>query len=300
VRLDQPQVRYAGLRRIAFLTLTAARASGLLRRRARLAGLRWSEVTRTLPDVTGVVSATENLLTVIADDGDGDAAGRLDGATVARPPIRTGQPLTELRDRITSLGQTAWEQQHSDEPALGDLTAIASAALAWLTAIRRCPAPAAVTSPQPLAMVSATATAAWTKVRALLCGLTTLTGATPAVQGNAARLRQLLRDITELTDTGDSTPHELENVARIHDTLAEGIAVVTEIAVRNRTTLSTMQRRAKLWVPSSSLTRDELSEHPTLADEWLHRRYVRALPRHVTPVLDAYTAAGQSLLAEHR
>jgi hypothetical protein len=150
-----------------------------------------------------------------------------------------------------------------------------------------------------MATVSATATAGWTEVRTLLGGLTALIGATPAVRGNIARLRQLLRDVTELADAGDSSAYELENVARIHDTLAEGIAVLAEIAVRNRTTLSTMHRRAELWVPSTSLTRDELSEHPTLAGEWLHRRYVGALPRHVTPVLDAYTAAAQALLAEH-
>ena len=86
------------------VVLVATRSESLLRRRARDAGLCWSQVSRPLPDQTAVRATAYHLLASMADDEAADWLRTLPGA---RPGVRTCDPLTELRDRLGRLHQSA-------------------------------------------------------------------------------------------------------------------------------------------------------------------------------------------------
>lgn len=117
------------LRRLAGMVAAIAETEPLLRRLASHVGHPVNTPQGELPDLSEVLdSAHAAASTAGLEHTDGDTgvpARILEQATVARPSIRTNDPLVEITDRVTAIRRGAWDQLQQPDPSLHAITDIA-------------------------------------------------------------------------------------------------------------------------------------------------------------------------------
>ena len=294
--LDDPAVRRAGYAQLAALAGPLAGAAPVLARRAVDAGADWTRLEHLLPnaelaarsatDVRALARAgaiAKTLANTLA------GAERLDTLQVARPAVRTGEPLVELGDRWARLHRTAWQLSRDPRPGVGTLADYATAAVLLTEATgavlnRAAQVDAARGRPaqpwQRQAHALAEQATGWRQVRVELAALRTPTPALLGVRADIHALRDLL---IALSDPRTAAP-----AIRSLPVLLAGTRTLPDLATFNAATLDRIAATGDLYVTGAALPRDLLSDNRTLAAARLRNTLVAAPPELVDPARDAY------------
>ena len=124
--LRDPGARQAGLAQVGDLAATLMSGADHLALRAGQADISWPEVRRLLPDF----GETRAYARDAAGLGSLPTWASLDELTVARAPIRTGEPAAEFTDRMRRLRLIAWENARSTHPSVDTLKTYATLGVA--------------------------------------------------------------------------------------------------------------------------------------------------------------------------
>lgn len=249
------------VRRLAALVGTAAVTEPLLRRLAEHLAGRDEVLGVGLPDLTAVRDLASASLQEAAAQARGDpgAASAVEQVTVARPAVRTDDPLTEITDRVTAIRRAAWDQLRQEHPSLHTITDIArlathiEATRFRLTAHRTA----------PLTSVTAPKAGAWHQVWTELRQLRGLTAPDLEVREHARAVERLITRVvrpgaTDLHDrievNGVTAPsmdlREAEARRRLAAVLREAGDQLAGTAPWTHTTLDRLTRASELYVPA--------------------------------------------------
>ena len=268
--LDDPAVRRAGYAQLAALAGPLAGAAPLLARRAVDAGADWTRLEHLLPNAELAAQSATDVRALaragaIAKTLANTLAGaeRLDTLQVARPAVRTGEPLVELGDRWARLHRSAWQLSRDPRPGVGTLADYATAAVllteaTGATLSRAAQADTAQGRPAQPWQRHADALAAqatgWRQVRVELAALRTPTPALLGVRADIHAIRDLLITLTD--------PRTAAPAIRTLPVLLAGTRTLPDLATFNAATLDRLAATGDLYVTGAALPRDLLSEQP--------------------------------------
>ena len=294
--LDDPAVRRAGYAQLAGLVGPLAGAAPLLARRVIEAGADWTRLEHLLPNAETAAQSAADVRAparpgAIAKTLANTLAGaeRLDTVEVARPAVRTGEPLVELGDRLARLHRTAWQLSRDPHPGVGTLADYATAAVllteatgavlhraAYVDTARGRPA-------QPWQRQADALTAqatGWRQVRVELAALRTPTPAPLGVRADIHAIRDLLITLSD--------PRTAAPAMRTLPVLLAGTRTLPELATFNVATLDRLAATGDLYATGAALPRDLLSEDRALAATRLRNELVAAPAELVDPARDSY------------
>jgi hypothetical protein len=264
---EATRLRYLGergpvVRRLAALVAATAEAEPLMRRLAGDVQNRGEVLGVGLPDLGRVRETASATLgeTVTHARGDPAAAPVFDQATVARPTVRTGDPFTEITDRVAVIRRTAWDLLYQEHPSLHAITDIARLATHIEATRFRLTAHRAT----PLSPLTAPKAAAWHQVWTELRQLRGLTPPDADIRGHARVVEGLIARFARpgpadtmrwpvsdgagtasMIDLGDP-----ENRRRLATVLRHAGDQLAETAPWTHTTLDRLTQTGQLYVPA--------------------------------------------------
>lgn len=282
--LDAPAVRSSGILDLANLTDCVLAAHRDLTLRSGQAGLRWTEVARLLPELDGLRTANRRVLTV----GDSDPAGRrlLDDLGIARPTIRTGEPLTELGDRILRLRRTAWQLQRNPRVGVASLTDLATAAVIFHTYAAQAAVP-----PGWQTGIAEQARDAWSVAHLHLRELRTATPGLAIARSDLLGIRDTCRRLLAAPDTRGAGAGPVGGLRDQATVVAGGLRAFRNIAGIAADRLDQLSYTGQLYVSGRRLTGDQVTDDPNLVTAKLEGALVVAPREQAEPALDALHAA---------
>lgn len=283
-------MRAAAFGELAAVTIPVASAATSLGLRAGQAGIDWSEVEELVP-------ATGPLLEVALEARSlGGLAGfgaPLAELGVARPAVRSGDPVVELGDRLARLHRMAWQLTREERVGACTLADFAVAGvlvhdyagqlLRDVGASRG--SPVDLGARRGLARLEAGG-AAWRLVHLHVRQLRTTTPALMGLRADVVAVRRLLDELA--AHPGASTSRRLEAV------VVGGARGFGDVARWNLQVVDQLDRRGQLLVPGRFLTGNEVSDHPALVEAKLKGRVGPALKERLDPLRAAYGAASMA------
>lgn len=280
-------VRAVGYAQVADVVGTLCSADRDLALRAGQAGVPWRSVARRLPSLDRVEEAARELHLVARQElGFAATTETLESITVARPSVRTGDPVLELEDRTNRLRVGAWAlAQHPHRGSVFDLAEYAAAAVVLHTHLV---AHADPFDPGPLGVAALAAERdGWASVARLMSRLGSPANVTSGVRAEVHALSRaaqivfpLARDETGVHAAG---PRQL----RPNQT-ASLIASCRDIADSASHALSSQFDRGMVYIHARHLDGDRVTDSPELVAAKLDGRYVPASAVDVEPVLAAF------------
>ena len=292
--LDDRDVRAAGYAHLADLTIATLGAADTLALRAGQAGARWREVAREIPPPSAALDAAIGLR--LACRGAGTEQSRIASFTVARPPIRPGDPVIELGGRIARLHRASWElhrHPHASVTAIGDLAAVAVMVHeAAAVTMRR------VADGRPLADLGFVQDAgvlrdrgiAWRGAVLELRKMRTANPGHAGIRGDAVAVKKLLGHVTDRApgvDPARTLPHLLHAARALPDLARYADVALAEVA-----------SRGELYVRGRSLTGEEVTDSPILATAKLTDRLALAPAQTVDAARALLRDAGRPATAQ--
>jgi hypothetical protein len=254
----------------------------------------WREVSRRLPDLTPTWLAARDLGREAAFGAIGPGpAGDLE---VARPQIRTSDPIVELGDRLRRLRLNAWQFAREEYVGAICLTEFANAAVIVHTHVhdylaRESPASAGSRTANPLARVSADARNAWAEVNQRSRQFRTATPGSNALREDVAAIRDLCRHVWPLrgprSDPGPDDGRRLRSLAN------GSVRAFGDIGTWNGQVLHHLATSGQLFVVGFALTGDQVSDDPALVEAKLSGALVMAPHEQIRPLSQAYQAVGE-------
>lgn len=282
-------VRAVGYAQLADLTSVLCSADRDLALRCGQAGVPWRAVARALPALDCVADGAHELHQAARQElGFAATTDTLDAITVARPTIRTYDPLLELDDRTARLRLGAWTlANHPQRGSVFDLAEYAAAAVVLHTHL------SAYADPLGAGPYGRDALEAdregWARVTRLLSRLGSAANLTSGVRAevhalaNAAQLvLPLVRDESGVHAAGPA--RDCVPMAR------DWVGVCQSIATSSRSALAAQADRGMLYLHARHLDGDRVTDSPALVSAKIAGRYVPAAEQDVAPVLEAYTA----------
>ncbi|MCZ3390037.1 MAG: hypothetical protein LH645_13205 [Actinomycetia bacterium] len=291
--LDEPAVRaqgFAGLANIATTVLAAERDLGL---RSGQAGVPWREVGRRLPDLEPARIAASDL----ARDARSTQGGRdfLGALGVARPEIRSDDPVIELGDRILRLRQTAWQltlEPHVGSACLTDFAAAAvivhTHASAYL-AKGFCGEVADLPT-HSMARRAIQGRAAWSSLHLQTRQLRTASPGLGVIRTDLLAVRDLCWVVLPLG--GSVRPSaNADGERRVRALVNGGIRSFADIAQWNAAVADRLSLAGELYVPARTLSGEQVTEQPVLVEAKLGGRLAPAPGEQVQRLVESYAAA---------
>ena len=211
---------------------------------------------------------------------------RLERLEVARPAVRTDDPLVELGDRVARLHRFAWQlttEPHVGVPTLSNYAAagclIAKATGRELQRVSDLPeSPVASGWASPHLQELQRVAAGWYNVFRHLGPFRSMTPGAPGVRADVTRIQELIEGMGEHSQsTGTSLPVLLPATRAFND-----------IARWNRVTLERQADAGDIWLRGQDLPRDVVSEERNLAQARLAGRVVVAPPSIVRDAVTDY------------
>ena len=218
---------------------------------------------------------------------------------MARPAVRTGEPLVELGDRWARLHRTAWQLSRDPRPGVGSLADYAAAAVllteaTGVTLSRAAQADTAQGRPaqpwQRHADALADQATGWRQVRVELAALRTPTPALLGVRADIHAIRDLLITLSD--------PRTAAPAMRTLPVLLASTRTLRDLATWNAATLDRIAATGDLYIAGAALPRDLLSENQSLAAARLRGALVAAPPELVDSARDAYRALLESRVGD--
>ena len=289
---QSPAGRAQGYRDIADLVTTVCSADRDLALRSAQAGMPWRSVENRLPSLDDVDSAARNLFIVARQEADfSDLGANLASITVARPALRLGDPVTELRDRFERLRVNAWlAVQQPTRANVVDLSAFATVGVVVHTHL-------AAYAPEAARTELLARRAAWASVRQALVSLAS------SAPGSAVLTRepQQIASACQRAMPLSAGPHAKAPDSVVGRHLLALSEVCGQIAAHNNRSLAALGDAGQVYVHASSLSGDRVTDSPALVQAKLDGRYVPASRVDVQPVLNAYRELeASSRHASHR
>lgn len=288
--LDDGAERAAGYLLVADLVYTVAAAERDLALRVAQAGIAWSKVERSMPDLTRVSEAVR-VLRMQAAYPASDAA-RLARLPLARPGVTSPTAAGSLLQRTDRLRLGAWTlARHPRRATVADLVEYAAAAAILHTHLAA-HAPA-LEDPAPAGAWSRQRTA-WVDQHRLLARFTSGTPATPGLRADVAALPSSAAIALPLTR--DAAGIRAYGPAQLSPALMLQLsAACTDLAVTNRATLRALVERDALFIDARYLTGDQVTDHTDLIEAKMAGRYVPAAASDLAPALAGYTSLAKAL-----
>ncbi len=291
-KLEDPRFRATGFVDLADIAVTALTAQRDLALRTGQSGVSWREVSRRLPDLEPTWQAARDLGREAAFGalGPGPAAD----LELARPTIRTTDPIVELGDRIRRLRQNAWQFAREQYVGASCLTEFATAGVIVHTHVRDyltrdSPKDIAGASVNSVARMSSEARTGWAEVNQQTRQFRTATPGSAALRDDVAAIRELCQDVWPLRGPrSDAGPKDLRRLRA----LANGsVRAFGDIGKWNGQVLHHLATSGQLFVVGFALTGDQVSDSPALVDAKLTGSLVLAPPEQVRVLADAYRVA---------
>lgn len=283
--------RAQGYLGIADLVTTLCSADRDLALRSAQAGMPWRSVENRLPSLDEVDSAARYLFVVARQEADfSDHGSDLASITVARPPLRLGDPITELRDRFERLRVNAWlAVQRPTRANVGDLSAFATVGVVVHTHL-------AAYAPEAARPTLLARRAAWASVRHALAPLASPTPGSAVPTHEPRQIASACQRAMPLS----SGPHAQGPDSVVGRHLLALSEVCEQIAAHNHRSLAALGDAGGVYVHASSLSGDRVTDSPALVQAKLDGRYVPASRVDVDLVLNAYRELeASSRLANH-
>lgn len=280
--LEAPEVRAAGFGELAAITFPVAGAGTTLGMRIREAGC--TEVQRLVPEMAPLLEVAAETRRL----GDlGGFSAPLAAMGVAKPNVRSGDPVVELGDRLARLHRVAWRLTREPRVGAGTLGELAAAGMFVNSyasrLLRHVPVsgagtPVDLSARRAIAHLDAGA-AAWRQVHLHVRQLRTTTPPITGLRADIVAVRNLLE---ELVVTPAAASRELQAV------VVGGARSFGDVARWNVQVLDEMARRGQVLLPGRHLTGDEVSNHPALVEVKLNGGIVPAPKQHLEPLRAAY------------
>ena len=290
--LDDPRVRAEGFAELGALTVPVAAAASMLGGRARQAGLSWAEVDDLVPDTDRLAEVARRARQL---GGRLATASPLDRLGVANPPVRTGEPLVELGDRLGRLHRLAWHLTRAEQPGILTLADFAVAGVLvhqqattlWQPPTDRLPS-AAGEPPAPAVWTPFTGgAAAWRLVHLQIRQLRTPNPASVKVRAEVVAIRDLL---THVVGEARSNPHDPRS-RQLQGVLVGAVRGFSDIATWNRQVFDDLGRNNQIFIPGRYLSGNEVSNRLDLVEVKLNDTIMAATAQHQYPTAAAYDTA---------
>ena len=295
VGLERSSVRAAGLAGVSDLARTVLAAERNLGLRAGQAGMAWAEVGRLLPELTQLRDAACALATPAEP---GPARVALHELTVARPALRTGEPIVELSDRLLRLRHVAWQLTREPRVGIGTLSDFAAAAVTFHThavAAIRCErttpggAPPRAAGAAPLLA----ARNAWAQAHLQSRGMRTATPAAAVVRADTLAIRELCRTLIPLDPGGN---HCVDKDLR--PIISGGARAFCQIAGYNAHVLAELDATHQLYQSARTLTGEQVTDDPHLVVAKLRGDIVRVPRGQIEGLAQSYKLARTTTIAD--
>lgn len=288
--LDDAAVRAAGFGELASIAIPVATAANSLGRRLGEAGLDAVAVDELVPETGPLREAAFEARRLANLGGFGAPLSTME---VARPPVRSGDPVVELEDRLARLHRVAWQLTREDwvgACTLADLAVAGVLVNEYAARAMRQVADTGSSSTPDLSVRRALSRfeqggAAWRLVHLHVRQLRTTTPAMPGLRSDVVAVRQLLDQLVGPPGGSDAPARDLQS------TVIGGARQFGDVAVWNLQVLEQQGKKGRLLVPGRFLTGDQVSDHPALVTLKLKGWLAPALKDHVEPLRAAYTAA---------
>lgn len=270
--LTDPAVAGPAWRDYTSLVLAAATVAEPLAVRSRAAGITAARV-RGLPWAGDRLTTTARHLRALTNlTGAGTGAAIAD-LQVAHPPVRSGDPLLELTDRLHRIQAAAWEHTTAGTLSVQSLTDLAAAGVLLHAAAHRTLTSEPVADPATVDLIATHGTA-W---RAVHAELAELRGIDPVPGGIRCDLNTIMRLLPEAeTDPRhDRAAAVLVDACRSHDRVAEWSA----------TAVADLAARGGLYLPGRTLTGDDLTDDTERAAAKLAGTPTTTTPRRIDNIL---------------
>jgi hypothetical protein len=245
--------------------------------------------------VQGLVPETGPLLEVALET---RRLGGLFGAPlatlgVARPTVRSGDPVVELGDRLSRLHRVAWQLTREERVGACTLADFAVGGVVvneYAARLMRQVAGVGSSAPTDLGVRRGLARfeeggAAWRLVHLHVRQVRTTTPTLMGVRADVVAVRQLLEQLVGAAGTDGTASRQLQAF------VIGGARGFGDIARWNVQVLDHQAQRGQILVPGRFLTGNEVSDHPALVVAKLKGSTVPAPKEHLQPLRDAYEAA---------
>lgn len=285
--LDDGAVRAAGFGELASLSLPVATAANALGRRLGEVGVAVRDVHELVPETGPLRWAASEARRLASLSGFGAPLSRLE---VARPSVRSSNPVHELGDRLARLHRVAWQLTREDwvgACTLADFSVAGVVIHEYAGKLMRQVAAAGSSSTPDLSAQRVLTRfeeggASWRLVHLHVRQLRTPTPVIPGLRADVVAVRGLLGQL--ISDAGlPSLPAQAAVIG--------GARCFGDIAGWNLQALENQSRRGQLFVPGRFLTGNQVSDDLVLVEAKLRGRLVPALTDHIEPLRAAYEAA---------
>jgi hypothetical protein len=265
----------AGLADLGHLAQAVLAHEDPLALRAIQAGVPRGVVARQLPGLEQLADVARTLTTQTPEQRN----AQLDA--LAQVPLRprTGDPATDLTNRMVRLRQATWELAGDRSDALASLRTMAAlgvAVHAHTAAFHGADlaAPDTASADRGLgALVGHART--WQRLLHALSEFAILAPPATSIRDDAAAAARLLRELAPIEHSQGSAPFTPAE-RQIAAVLNGAVQVMADIAVHEGTTFDRLARAGFLHTPARTLPRDLVSERPDLATARLEHRLVCA------------------------
>jgi hypothetical protein len=288
--LDDVAIRAAGFGELASLAIPVAMAANALGRRLEETGMDPDAVDRVVPETKHLreaAFASRRLARL------GGIGGPLADLEVARPSVRTQDPVIELEDRIARMHRVSHQLVNEEWVGVCSMADIAVAGIVVNESAARVMRAAAAADPEQTPDLSKRravarfeeGAAAWREVHSQLRILRTTTPALPGLRGDAFAVRELCEQLADG-----------EAARAVMDVLVGGARRLSEVAPWNYWALQNQGVKGRLLVPGRHLTGDQVSDEPLLVRAKLRGLLAPALKEHMENLSGAYArvaAAGR-------
>ena len=295
LQLEEPWVRAAGLAGIGALVGVVLGAERDLVLRAGQAGMAWKEVDRLLPDLSSLRGPARALAAPVDL---APAHGSLRALTVARPGVRTDDPIVELGDRLLRLRRVAWQLTREPHVGISTLSDFAAAAVtfhghahAHLRSEEASPVHRLWRGDMERRMLGARA--AWSQVNLQSREMRTATPPAGFVRAETLAIRELCRPLMPLDPAANRNADE-----ELRSTINGGARAFCEIADYNARSLADLHATGQLYQSARNLTGAEVTEDPHLVVAKLRGDIVRVPRSQVESLAQSYESARVSADAD--
>lgn len=285
--VQDPSNRLAALGAVADLTLATLTADVPIGLRAGQAGVDWNLLQRWLPEEPEPKALTDRLRGLAEEVR--PRAAELWDIPLNYHPVRVGDPLEELVDRLGRLRHSAWTLRANPDYSVATLRDLAGLGLAVH-------AHAAVLHGLDLDIASGrthpilAAAHAWQNLAVDLHDYLAPGPVTPEIRSDVLAARQLLSDLVPL-----GRPHRLRSVPdpatrRFGAVLNTAMGTMARIAGWNSHEFATLARSGHVRMRASDLSGAYVTDHPDLAKAKIRREPIRVPEARASATLHRYAA----------